>query len=110
MPNIFEVDDPRGRSVICTEACWKWHILDYHHDMAGREAEVIAAITRPSLGIFSDTDFENRNVYYLRRSGKPYYLKVVVEFKSEREGEVITAYLAFSPKAGEKLIWPSSSS
>jgi hypothetical protein len=109
MQILFEAVDPRGRKVICTEKCWTWHILDYHNDMNGREDEVIAAIESPTYGIYSDREFENRNIYYFRRSGKPIYLKVVVEFQDESQGEVITAYLVANLKPGEKLIWPISS-
>jgi hypothetical protein len=75
--------------------------------MAGREEEVKAAIERPTIGIFSDADFPERQIYYFLQKEKKRYLKVVVQFKNADEpGEVITAFTTDSPKKGEKMVWP----
>jgi hypothetical protein len=39
---------------------------------------------------------------------KDRYIKVIVEFRGEEEGTMITAFPTSSPKPGEKLIWPES--
>jgi hypothetical protein len=109
MPNAFTATDPRGRRVICTEECWVWHILDYHPALAGLEEEVIATIEHPDIGIFRDADYENRDVYYRRRKGRAYFIKVFVEFEEEEHGRVVTAFLTDSTKSGERWIWPESS-
>jgi hypothetical protein len=109
MPNIFEVIDPRGRRVICTEEVWNDHVLYNHPWMDGREEEVKAAIQKPSFGIYQDAGSEHRHVYYHLHKSKRYYIKVVVEFVEDTTGKVITAFNPDSTKAGERLIWPESS-
>jgi hypothetical protein len=67
--------------------------------------------------IAHDVTFKRRRVYYkvYQRSSSGHiqrYVKVVVELSliNSSDGKVITAYLVTSPKAGEKLEWPISSS
>lgn len=104
MPNIFEAVDPRGYTVVCTEECWKWHILSRHYNMMGEEEAVQKAIEDPSLPIFQDVDYEDRNVYYRRTDRKTLrYLRVIVKFEDEL-GEVITAFFVDKPKPGERMI------
>ena len=104
---IFEVTDPRGHKIVCTEENWKLHILDQHPFMVNYIEEIKQAIEKPFLGfIYSDTTNEKRHIYY----GKAVdirYVKVVVEFDTE-DGTVITAYLTTNMKKGEKLIWPTN--
>jgi hypothetical protein len=104
----FAIVDPRGRTIICTEDTWRWHILDFHPNMEPHEADVKLAIESPQWGIFADVDEENRHIYYLTFPRQPYYLKVVVEFDENDNGEVITAFRSDTLKTGEKLIWPTS--
>lgn len=107
MSNVFETSDPRGREVVCTEECWNDHILSSHPWMKEREEEVKAAVENPSIGIYGDADFPDRQIYYYLQKEKKRYLKVVVQFTTEDEpGNVITAFTTDSPKKGEKLIWP----
>jgi hypothetical protein len=108
MPNLFEVTDPQGRTIVCTLETWNGHILENHPDMKGYENEVGRAIEAPSLGIYRDSVFENRHIYYNRFKRKPRYIKVVVEF-GEEVGKVITAFFTDATKSGEKMIWPISS-
>ena len=108
MPNLFEVTDPRGRKVVCTEERWSGHVLQARPWMKGWEEEVRAAIEEPYFGVYQDADYPNRNIYYRLHKGKDRYIKVVVSFEDE-VGRVVTAFPMSSPKAGEKLIWPESS-
>ena len=108
MGNVFEVIDPRGRKVICTEECWFGHILGARSWMAGMEEAVSAAIEKPSFGICCDPHNENRHIYYRLYKNKPRYIKVVVDFVREDLGRVVTAFPTDSGKSGEKLIWPES--
>ena len=101
----FAVTDPRGRTVVCSEDRWLWHIVELHGSMAGRENEVMEALESPSIGIYSDADFDDREIYYLRRKNN--YLKVVVKFDDDDRGEVVTAFITRHLKSGETLIWPS---
>jgi hypothetical protein len=109
MSTHFEATDPRGRKVICSEGTWHHHILDFHPEMEGAEDYIVAAIDKPALGIFRDVDYADREIYYGRPPGKRYYIKVVVAFGTMDLGDVKTAYRADSPKAGEKMLWPTSS-
>jgi hypothetical protein len=68
-PSLFEVDDPRGRKVGCTEDAWRVHVLGRHPEMAGQENEVVLTIRQPMFGIYQDADQMDRNVYY-RRLGR----------------------------------------
>lgn len=91
----------------CTEETWDNHVLSNHPIMYGQEEDVRAAIQGPSIGIFRDAQFEDREVYYRRKGTR--YTKVVVRFDGN-VGTVITAFETDSAKSGEKLIWPTSSS
>lgn len=108
MADKFEAVDPLGRTVICTEDTWRWHVVDFHKEMEGDESLVIQTIEQPTLGVFRDADFENRDVYYRKPPGKAYYIKVVVEFNEPQSGTLITAFRADTPKAGEMMVWPIS--
>lgn len=109
MSDVFEAEDARGRKVICTNEIWNWHILDFHPELEGLEAEVKDAIEHPFMGIYRDTDYENRDVYYKMLAGTAHlYLKVVVEFDENYVGRVVTAFKTDSGKSGEELIWPTS--
>src|SRR5574341_1538397 len=92
MPNKFEVTDPLGRTVVCTEDRWRWHIVSKHgRFMEGYEEEVKQAIEAPDPGIFQDKERAERNNYYLRLPRSRKYIKVVVDFSDGNEGKVITA-------------------
>lgn len=109
MSNRFEVVDPRGRKVTCTDECWQGHILAARPWMAGWENEVQSAIQHPTFGIYHDATHESRHLYYRLRTNRRQYIKVVVDFGEAETGTVITAFPTDSPKSGEKLLWPESS-
>lgn len=106
MSNLFETTDPRSQQVICTENTWNNHILRNRPWMVGWEEDIRRTIEEPSIGIYQDADFEDRNIYYRLHKGKDRYIKVVVAFDENGLGEVITAFSTDTPKSGEKLIWP----
>jgi hypothetical protein len=107
---LFEVTDPRGWLVVCTQQCWYEHILDERPFMKGWEDQLAKTITQPNHDfIYQDVDFPERHVYYRKQPRKGYYLKVVVEFLPGAVGEVVTAYPASAKKRGEVRIWPKSS-
>lgn len=73
------------------------------------ENEVKQAIEKPTMGIYQDADFSDRQVYYMFHvAGKNRYLKVVVKIVGTEMGEVVTAFPTYNAKAGEKLIWLKS--
>lgn len=104
----FEVDDPRGYKVVCTQKIWRYKITKKRPWMNSEEWKniVIETIKNPSMQIFQDANFENRYVYYRRIENRARYMKVVVAFDNEESGEVITATPVNNGKAGEKPIWP----
>lgn len=108
MAILFKTTDPRGLTVTCSEERWQAHVLDQRPWMAGWESLVQKAIENPTLGIFKDAQFPNRDVYYYIPSPRTRYLKVIVQFDGD-EGVVVTAIPTNSPKDGEVWIWPPSS-
>ncbi len=109
MSNLFEVKDPRGRKVICTEDCFHYHILTNHPNMLEQEEEIQLTLTDPTFGfIYADAKRPERNVYYRLNAKKTLYTKVVVEFDEHEVGKVITAFRTDTPKSGEALIWPAN--
>lgn len=110
-PWIFEVADPRGYLIHCSQECWRVHILPNHSALEGLEKEVERIIAKPDYGfIYEDRNFSSRHVYYGRDPNRRLYIKVVVEIDIEQAtGEVVTAFHVLAPPAGEVLIWPQSS-
>src|SRR5688572_25771074 len=107
MPNIFEVTDPEGRTVICTDENWNGHVVYHHAEMEDRVEEVKRTIQEPTFGIYSDQLHNDRLVYYRFQKGKLRYMKVVV-VNLANVWSVITAFQTDSPKRGEKMVWPRS--
>ena len=108
MDVVFDVTDPRGKQVICTQDCWNNHILEARSWMDGWEEYVAKAIEKPTFGIYEDANRPERNIYYLLHTKRDRYIKVVVSFDNEDKGVVITAFPSDNMKAGEKLIWTAS--
>ncbi len=106
MTVYLEAVDPRGYKVVCSQEYWNDHVIGHHPNLKDREQEIIKAIEKPSIGIYADADFDDREVYYFLRPNQPRYMKVVVAFDQAKLGILISAFYADSPKAGEKLIWP----
>lgn len=112
MSNIFEVIDPLGRSIYCTEERWEGHILPARNWPSNSrwDVHVIRALTDPTF-ICKDNLFDDRICYYRRPGKTTAYMKVVVDLIDPLKiGEVVTAYETDSGKKGETLIWPTSSS
>ena len=106
MKNIFEVVDPRGYKIVCSEDSLNNHIIPHHPMMKGQEEEIKATLENPELGlIYQDANRPERNIYYKLRKKRDSYLKVVVEFDKNNDGIVITAFPVSYPKSGEKIIW-----
>ena len=106
MANIFNVFDPNGKSVYCTDDRWNNHILTRHSELKQREKEVIKTIESPDA-IFQDFEVLNKNYYY-RLITKTLYLKVVVNLEDGNKARVITAHLSDSIRPKEKCLWMKS--
>ena len=104
MAELFNVVDPRGKTVSCSEECWQKHIVGARFWMKDSQAIVIGAVKSPDA-ILSDADFSERECYYQIDKKKRKYMKVVVLFDKDNKGSVITAFPADSIKEGEVLIW-----
>lgn len=108
MANVFDVTDPRGRRVFCTEEIWYSKIGRKRSYMMSGDWLAFAkeAISHPSMGIFQDADHEDREIYYLlTHSSVSRYIKVVVKFDKDEVGRVVTVTPTNNGKHGEKLIW-----
>lgn len=110
MPIEFEVEDPRGRRIVCTQEVWRNHITRKRPWMSTPEwIEIVKKTLQEPLGpIYQDAnDPSKRQVYYRRITSPTRYLKVIVEFESEEsDGQLITATPANNGKTGERPIWP----
>ncbi len=104
MANKIDVTDPRGKSISCSEECWNIHIVGARPWMYEWEDRVKQSLISPDL-IFQDVDFPDRHCYYYLEPKKKKYMKVVVQFESDKMGKVITAFPSDSIKNGEKLLW-----
>src|SRR5512145_776578 len=99
------IRDCFGRSVRLTDERTT-HILQ-HPEMVGMEAEIVQALRSPLEVRISRSDKTVQLFYeyyaYTRVGGK--WLCVVVKYRSDDDGFVITAYLTDRLKEGE-TIWP----
>lgn len=108
MTILFEVNDPRGYRVVCTQETWEKHVLEQRPFMDGWENFVKSAIENPDIGIYQSVSRPNREIYYGKLYSSPRYIRIVVEFNDDRTGKVITAFPSDSGKTGERLTWPQS--
>src|SRR3989337_410430 len=109
MTILFEATAPRGWHIVCLEKDFDNHVCLYRPWMADQsyKDEAKATIESPLLGIYSDKDYPDRQIYYTFRDKPPRYFKVVVEFNNEG-GLLVAAYPTHKMKAEEYLIWPTS--
>lgn len=110
MPHKFDVTDPRGYRIACSDWAWE-HIIGNrpYMDTPEWERDIQRAVENPTVGIFQDADFDDRCVYYrFRIEGANKFLKVVVRIEADKTGVIVTAFPTFNKKPGEKLIWKTS--
>ena len=105
-----QITDPRGYSICCSKERWDDHILVLHPEMVGFEEEVKLTIQKPSLPIFQDVDYQDRNVYYYTyraNRDKRKYIRVIVSIDEDKKtGYVVTAFMTYNVKPNERKIWP----
>jgi hypothetical protein len=101
---IWQTADRDGRTVTLTKAGWA-HILGKRQDMAGREADVRAAVEAPDV-MNRDADHADRETHY-RLGSDGLYVKVCVAYDGRGAGIVITAYPTHRIKRREQPRWPS---
>ena len=77
------------------EDTWYNHILAGHRSLHGHEATVARVLANP-YRVMHDSFHDNRECFYLQRTHPRFpelLLKVCVEFETEYDGLVITAYV-----------------
>ncbi len=99
---LFEALTPLGFTVRVTRACWTIITTVKHPVMAGREAEVKAALESPEEIRRSKSD---ATVYLFYRSRRNRRWVCAVSKQEDRAGFLITAYPTDAIKEGER-IWP----
>jgi len=104
MSNYFEVTDPRGKIVVCSQYQWDTHISNFHGVEDLQRSDLIETIQNPAE-IYRDAFFLDRECYYRFSKRHQAYIKITVELHKTRN-TVITAYKVDSVKKGEKIVWP----
>jgi len=110
MANFFEVTDPRGYLISCTEERWFGQILVEYPEMEDAKALVIEAIRNPRNSvIYWVRDFPDHHIYYTIHLSGTYYVKAVVGFSTKVHGQLITAFMPDSLRRGETPLWTAAS-
>ena len=84
---VATVIGPDSRIAVLRKATWD-HVLVAHPEMANRLSDVIATIERPELREHDPRPGRSRS---FRRCGPERWLRVVIEFRGERDA-VVTAF------------------
>lgn len=88
--------------VLLSAGRWRDHILRRHRqDMEGRYEDTIQAIAGPAL-ITRSPRSSAIELYY---GEEPPQLRIVVLFRHQLEGEVVTAYPTVGREKGERVLW-----
>ena len=105
---LWVVRDRWGRDIRLHEDVWYDHIVPGHRALGDHEAFVAKVLTNP-YRVTHDALHDNRECFYRQRTHPSYpelFLKVCVEFESEHNGLVITAFLTPKIHADEVQRWP----
>lgn len=97
---LFEVMTPLGFIVRTTQAHWQVIVTIKHPTMAGREADVVAALQQPEQIRRSMSDAD---VYLFYRLAYPGRWICAVAQRLNGDGFLITTYPTDAIKAGEAL-------
>jgi hypothetical protein len=105
---IWLVRDRWGRDIILYEDIWFGHILVGHPDLWGLESAVARVLEYPHRVMFDMID-DDRECYYQTGVYPQFpdaFVKVCVEFGGDKDGFVVTAFIAFGVRSGEVPRWP----
>lgn len=104
---IWIVKDRWQRDIVLYEDTWVDHILSGHEDLRHHEAAVAKVLEKP-YRVTQDAIEERRECFYaqIRPDFPGVFVKVCVEFLSDQEGLVVSAFLTSSIRAGEVQQWP----
>ena len=107
MPNIFEVRDPNGIRIYCSEFQWETHIVANHGMMEHNVDAILETLQNPELILpsrDSNPPLDERRIYTKKSQIASYYPKVpythVIVSACGGSGEVITAYPSKSETSG----------
>ena len=99
-------DARAGRQVVLLRSTWEKHVLPNHPELSGLLEAMAACIETPGMILASDKH-PNRELYYRRqtlRSGRYAWVKVVVVFRANGAGVVVTAFLTDTVRGGD-ILW-----
>jgi hypothetical protein len=104
---LWLVKDRWQRDIVLYEDTWFDHILPNHEELRHHEAAVAKVLERP-YRVMDDVTDERRECFYAQiRPDFPHvFVKVCVEFFSDREGLVVSAFLTSSIRTDEGQRWP----
>jgi hypothetical protein len=104
---LWLVKDRWQRDIVLYEDTWFDHILSGHADLRNHEATVAKVLEKP-YRVMYDAIQENRECFYaqIRPDFPGVLVKVCVEFFSDREGLVVSAFLTSNIRADEVQRWP----
>lgn len=101
MANIFDIVDPRGKKIICTEKTWDEHIKKHFGNSDFWKGEAEETVKNPD-SIYSDVDCDKTENYY--RQLEKVKIKVCTRLIDD-EIIVVSAHLRNVIKTGEILLW-----
>jgi hypothetical protein len=105
---LWVIRDRWNRDIRLHEDTWYNHILAGHRSLHGHEATVARVLANP-YRVMHDSFHDNRECFYRQRTHPRFpelLLKVCVEFETEYDGLVITAYVTPTIDADEVQKWP----
>jgi len=104
---LWLVKDRWQRDIVLYEDSWFDHIVPGHEDLRHHEAAVAKAVEKP-YRVMHDALEERRECFYAQilPTFPGVFVKVCVEFVSEREGVVVSAFLSSNFRANEAQRWP----
>ena len=104
---IWLVKDRWQRDIVMYEDMWFDHILPGHKDLRGHVAVVAKVLEKPYRVTRGATE-EDRECFcaQILPVFPGVFVKVCVAFVSDREGVVVSAFLAGNIRSGEEQRWP----
>jgi hypothetical protein len=104
---VWVVKDRWGRDITLYQDTWSDHIVKRHADLRHREAAVARTLERP-FRVMHDAFEESRECFYAQilPTFPGNLVKVCVEFRTEREGIVVSAFLTSGIPPREVQKWP----
>lgn len=101
--DFIATNDYNGNEVVCSKGQWYSHIVKNHNIMYKNSDAVEDAITTPDI-VYNSDQYDDRKVFFkssdIATYGKKFKTKVIVEYDSDNNGEVVTAFPVKEIKGG----------